>query len=240
MAIHLNRRLPPAAEIILAEKTMEQNNSSQIAAFWDWFLYAAARYESLFSETSSMDPHADELMDDLEEHLHAYNDNIWFRMGGPGPYELIITAEGNTAEFEAIQKLVNAAPDIPGWKAVAFIQPTDISNAAYRHGDIELNSSDIFFGAMLDPRRKNGFFIEVMFYVSDAKYTDDDEFKSAVIRIAESGVGEFNFNTLVGFHDVLPLSRKSEFNEGKVRPITELSKIVGDLDSILNQNGSLH
>jgi hypothetical protein len=91
--------------------------------FWDWFV----ENRQIFEQTLLNSKHftqgiIDEKMDCFEKKLHEYDDRLWFRMGSSNPFELLITAEGNTGAFGSVQKLVAQAPKIDDWKIIAFIQ----------------------------------------------------------------------------------------------------------------------
>ena len=62
------------------------------------------------------------LLDEILAHLHAYSERLFFMIGGDpdGPTELIVTAEGNTSAFGAVRALVDGAPNLSGWKFIAF------------------------------------------------------------------------------------------------------------------------
>lgn len=87
--------------------------------FWSWFSANEQRYRNLDV------PEKEQLLDDLLDHLQAFDSNLWFEIGGgpDGPRELVITAEGRLSAFPALRELCRAAPPMPGWSVVSFKQP---------------------------------------------------------------------------------------------------------------------
>jgi hypothetical protein len=94
--------------------------TDSIEKFWDWFKEHNKSYISLDEINEDV---KEQLLNDLQDHLHEYCDQLYFQIGGmPGEVqELIITAEGNTDFFEQVEALVNDAPKINNWTFIAFI-----------------------------------------------------------------------------------------------------------------------
>lgn len=195
--------------------------------FWSWFIESKQLYENICSDiTKISQEEIGDAMHIFEEALHSYNESLWFRMGGGNPYELIITAEGDRDYFPAVIKLVDASPTIDDWKIVPFIQPTNLFKFRYEKDGYELSDKDIFFSYTENKSGIGGYFFEVMFYVEDVKFIEDDGFKSSIIRISESALGEYDFATMIGFIDVVPKSEVYMKHESGLLPIHKLSEIV--------------
>ncbi len=201
-------------------------------AFWNWFSTNKLNFENILSnlnEASQED--IDNLMDEFEINLHNYDPNIWFRMGSKAPYELLITAEGQVEKFENVIALVDSAPKIENWNIVSFIQPKDITTFNYKLENFELNQDDIFFSYSENLTGENGYYIETMFYVKDDKYIDDESFKSSIIRIAETSLGEYDFAKMVGFINVQKTSDNYEEHKSGLLPIYTLPEISESIKS---------
>ena len=194
--------------------------------FWNWFDNNKHIYEKILINVSQLSQEdIDIAMDLFESNLHSYEEYLWFRMGGTNPFELIITAEGNKAFFPMVEKLVDNSPEIENWIIIPFIQPTNLFNFHYRKDDYELSDGDIYFSYSEDSSGINGYFLEVMFYVEDAKFIDDDGFKSSIIRISESALGEYDFATIIGFIDVVKKSTAYPKHESGLLPIHKLTEV---------------
>lgn len=198
--------------------------------FWNWFINHKHLFENVLIDLRQTNQEKiNETMDLFEKSLHEYDNNIWFRMGGSNPFELIITAEGNRDAFDSILRLVNSSPQIDNWKIIAFIQPQDISNFQYRKDDYELNVNDIFFSYSENISGKNGYYMETMFYVRDEKHIDNDGFKSSIIRIAETAIGEYDFARIIGFINVVKSSDVYQKHLSGLIPINKFSETVNEI-----------
>jgi len=171
----------------------------------------------------------------FEENLHNCDENLWFRMGGKNPFELIITAEGNKENFPFVEKLVENSPEIEDWKIISFIQPQSIDKFYYKQDDYELTANEIFFSFAENLSGENDYYFETMFYVKDDKFIDDDGFKSSIIRIAETSVGEYDFANIVGFIDVVPTSEIYQEHPSGLLPINQFSQKVNEVKSKINE-----
>ena len=206
---------------------------NQEKKFWNWFVANKELFENILSNVNGINQ--DEIensMNLFEENLHQYNENLWFRMGSQNPFELIITAEGNKNWFPFVEKLVENSPKIENWKIISFIQPKNIENDFfYKQDGYELTANDIFFSFSENPSGQDGYFLEIMFYVKDDKFIDDDGFKSSIIRIAETTVGEYDFAKIVGFIDVVPTSEIYAEHESGLLAISQFSQKVLEVKS---------
>jgi hypothetical protein len=91
--------------------------------FWDWFGANQAKF--LFS-TSVEEAERDRMMEEFGTELHKYHPHLFFLMGGHPDHqdvELIITAEGISEYFPFVEELVSHAPQLKGWKIIAFKPP---------------------------------------------------------------------------------------------------------------------
>jgi hypothetical protein len=208
---------------------------NQEQKFWNWFVENKQLFEDIISNLKGLNQEdIDNAMNLFEENLHKCNENLWFRMGGQSPFELIITAEGNKETFPFVEKLVENSPEIENWKIISFIQPQNIDGFYYKQDDYELTANDIFFSFTENLSGEGGYFFETMFYVQDDKFIDDDGFKSSIIRIAETAVGEYDFAKIVGFINVVPTSEIFHEHKSGLLPINQFSQKVIEVKSKLS------
>ena len=194
--------------------------------FWNWFEDNKTKFEyTLTNLNSTSQEKIDELMGEFETKLHIYNENVWFRMGGENPFELLITAEGSIEHFDAVIELVNKCKSIDNWEIIPFIQARDISKFKYQLENFELTEKDVFFTFKENPSGENGYFLETMFYVTDEKFIDNDSFKSSIIRIAETALGEYDFAKIIGFINVKKMSNKYSKHSSEILPIYKLKEV---------------
>jgi hypothetical protein len=198
--------------------------------FWNWFMDNKQIFENILSNIKNIDQNdIDNAMNNFEENLHKCNENLWFRMGSQNPFELIITAEGNIDIFPFVEEFVKNSPKIENWKIISFIQPKSIDAFYYKKDNYELIANDIFFSFSENLTGENGYYLEVMFYVKDDKFIDDDGFKSSIIRVAETAVGEYDFAKIVGFINVVPASEIYQEHKSGLLPIIQFSQKVIDI-----------
>ena len=116
---------------------------NKITNFWKWF--EDNNHAFLFTNEVDEDI-KEQLLSDFLERLHHYNEKLYFQIGSSPDkdQELIITAEGNIEHFESVEKLIAAAPAIPNWKFISFIQPSKDDNSINFEGT-ELTRTELWF-----------------------------------------------------------------------------------------------
>jgi hypothetical protein len=104
------------------EFSIQSNND-----FWNWFL----KYEKQFFKTvKNGDNIHKDFFDKLAPRLDEIHNGIYFLTGmfDDQTAELILTPDGAIRNIYAIEELVNAAPQITGWKITALKPASDIQN----------------------------------------------------------------------------------------------------------------
>ncbi len=158
--------------------------------FWDWFKKHNKSY--LFVDEVDEDVR-EQLLNDLQDHLHEYCDQLYFQVGGmPGEdQDLIITAEGNSDFFEQVETLVNNAPVIDNWKFVAFIQQINDLDTTNFEG-VELRPREMWFLPLESAGMPKSIGIRVCTpnydIVKESKW-----FKAAVYKVLDAVLGEKSF-----------------------------------------------
>lgn len=117
---------------------------SKEAQFWTWF----AENQHKLADPSHED--FENHLDELQEQLHAYHENISFEVGGydnTAEKELIITAFGKIKHFQAVFRLVESAPVIENWQFIALKPPVPPEDRLFRtdYYGVELDTSEIRF-----------------------------------------------------------------------------------------------
>jgi hypothetical protein len=155
--------------------------------FWDWFKEHNESYLSIDEDSK------EQLLNDLQDHLHEYCDHLYFQVGGmPGEkQELIITAEGDSDFFDEVETLVNSAPLIDNWTFIAFIQPEgDLATTNFE--DVELKPAEMWFLPLESASMPKSIGIRVCTpnydIVKESKW-----FRSAVFKVLDTILGEKSF-----------------------------------------------
>ncbi len=189
--------------------------------FWNWFNEHNKSYLSL-NEIDKDEK--DQLLEDLQDHLHEYCDQLYFQVGGNSgeEQELIITAEGDKDFFEQVEVLVSSAPVIDNWKFVAFIQPSDDLDTT-NFEDVELKPSEMWFLPLESASRPKSIGIKICAPNYDA-VKESKWFKSAVFKVLDTVLGEKSFAMDIDHVDFGLLPRNPE-EQGMIE-LTELPAFV--------------
>ena len=166
-----------------------------IARFWRWFAENASRYRRLDV------PEKEDLLNELQAALQAYNADLWFEVGGApeGPRELVISAEGKRSAFGAVRALVAAAPLIPGWKAVAF-KPRQGFEFVTSYEDITVAPDAAWFMPVESKNEWEG--IDICVAYSHFEEKRRRQFEAATYVMLEAGLGEIAAAELINVIEV--------------------------------------
>lgn len=170
------------------------NRTSQ---FWNWFKENNKAYIFL----NSVDENVKErLLDDFMQHLHAYSDKIYFEIGGQSDedQELIITGEGNKEYFKIIQDLVDSAPQIQGWKFVAF-KPSTLGHFKSKWNDLELNTEHMSFAPLSNEEDSD---LGIRIYLKKHDLIKDNEILMTLLyKMLDTILGEKSFALDIDYVD---------------------------------------
>ncbi len=183
------------------------------SAFWAWFTANAKRVATI---ESGNEPIADE----LAAHLQGIDPDLTFEVGVKhAPRELIISAGGIKRAFPAVQRLVAAAPSIPGWRIIAF-RPRSHVGLIVEFGGYRVDPAQVWFKA-----ERDGAKCGVTLHLPG--YRDDANVKNAGYLLLDGSLGEYDVETKVGFIEMraLPANPAS----AGLRPLSELPSVVDRL-----------
>jgi hypothetical protein len=139
--------------------------------------------------------------------------------GQDGVWELIISADGQKAAIPAVRALVASAPEIPGWRIVAFRQPS--SGHEIRMGDKTLTFEDVHFQAYKDDGKIG---LELFIKGFDGK---DMQVVGMAFLLFDMAIGEFDAMTLIGGVGYAPFEKRPKENE--LYTLDDLAPIVASL-----------
>jgi len=193
-------------------------SESREARFWKWFAANSPRLREF--ETDQ-----ERVFSSLEKELHRVHRGLLFEFGPvdeeTGRRHLAISADGITEVFPAVEKLVAAAPDLPGWRILAFRQRTG-TDMRIKFADVELSADDIRFVAEREPTGTVGLtlFVRGLTEETQAMYM------GAVFLLLDSALGEYDVATKIGGIEWVTLPDDPSFG-GK--PFEQLPDVVDDL-----------
>jgi hypothetical protein len=177
------------------------------AAFWKWF-------DAHKDEVAKIKRADEPIADQLAAELHKISPDLTFEMGiGTTPKELIISAGGIKSVFPTVNRLVAAAPAIPGWKVIALRPRKPMT-------EIQLGDGKTF--AMDDMRvsvSDAGDKLDVTIFVKGRPV--DNATKNAVYLLLDCLLGEYDVETRLGGIDI-----EGAAAPASAKPFKELATLV--------------
>lgn len=162
--------------------------------FWNWF----QDNERVFF--NAVKQHADiekEFFNKLSPKLNELKDGFFFLTGmyADDTAELVITADGTVKNIVFAEELVNAAPQIKGWKFTALKTGMDIKNvsiemAGYKFASENLSFYANEFGAYPDE-------IDITAVHTEFNEENKDTVANGVYIFLDNYLGELEFATII-------------------------------------------
>jgi hypothetical protein len=160
----------------------------RIDEFWEWFNAHKYYYEEIESEwdpgLSLLEEKVATIDEDAYLEAHIINDVS-------GKHQIVISAYGLIDYFTFAREVVDAAPEMIGWNAVAFVQPGEIDYKLYYKSHI-IEPSELFFMPYLDGDQFN-----LILYKKELGEIDTDEADSIAKMVTISIIGEYHYATKV-------------------------------------------
>ncbi|MCR8560917.1 hypothetical protein KXD93_24885 [Mucilaginibacter sp. BJC16-A38] len=176
--------------------------------FWDWFIKNEGKYFFLCQVDDADE--RERLLDDFLEHLHRYCDKLFFEIGGhpDEKQDLIISAEGNTDFFDAVESLVKAAPQVERWNIIAFKPVMD--DFVTEYNGIRLNPKEMYF---IPLSNKASTQLGVRIYAEGYDPNLKTEFLTAAYLALDCLLGEKSCALDIGYVEVKSLPSVPERDE---------------------------
>lgn len=184
--------------------------------FWEWFTRAS-------NHLIAVQTGYERICDELAYELSKVHSGLKFEFGTivDGRREFIISADGVAAVFPAVQKLVGAAPNLPGWKIIAFRPPKNRA-FAIRFDNFELSQNNIWFLA-----RPAGRKADLTLFIRGLYGHNRDAITRAVFILLDAAIGEYNVVTKIGRIDMKPVG--CDPSTPGILPFGELPQVIGSL-----------
>jgi len=195
--------------------------AEKITNFWKWF----EENNNAFLFTNEVDDDVrEQLLNNLLIELHKYNDKLFFQIGGlpDKDQELIITAEGNVEQFEAVEKLIDSAPSIKHWVFIPFIQPTEDGNTINYEG-IEITRGELWFMPLQSQSQPNDIGIRICVPGYETIKTNN-WLENAIYKMLDTVLGEKSFALDIDYIDIAELPEEPE-EKGMIN-LTELKAFI--------------
>ena len=188
----------------------------KIENFWKWF----TQNHNLLDGTSEQ---RDGFISDAVGELRALSPNLTLEIEEPraGVREMAVSADGVAAEFPVVEQVVHLAPNLPGWKIVAFRQPGKIKGIVLNYPGITLDTDKMWIFPIED---ETGF--NLIVYFPDYSADKRNLFINATYVLLDNAIGEYNVVKGIRMLDFQKLPPPDQ-RDG-VLPFVELPKVFAD------------
>lgn len=204
------------------DRLFGRNRENPYDAFWKWFQASSDELHAVpFAPYSP-----DDIRWELDRQLSRIHKDLTFEFGPDidGVREFILSAEGTKDAFPSVQILAGSAPDLPGWKVIAF-RPAAGWDLTFSLLGMRMSADDLWFESDVYDGKA-----DVVIYIR--KSLMDENYDTAgrlFFLILDHGLGEYIVATRIGYIDLQPLP--DEPLPSEIRPISELSVIVNELSN---------
>lgn len=191
------------------------------ASFWTWFAREEVR---LAQEARAKDPTG--AMMEISGHLEAVSPKALAELAiepdTMHPHTLVITADGDTAQFPQVKKIVAAAPKtLTKWKVVAFRQRRELGQSIELEG-FTAKQEDFFFKETGRARGK----VDIEVLVRGMNSANEKPVQQSAFLMLDHLLGEYDVETKVAAISVVPLPEKPA---PEVKPLKDLAGVVDGL-----------
>jgi len=201
--IHLSTT-SATAEIDLMFKSKSHTPES----FWKWFSKRSNKFLTLEGE---------KLLGELSPELTRYHDGLVALLSPASvvPREFIISADGISANVDAVESLVDAAPQISNWKIIRFRPRFSDAGNGIQYGDVKIDTDAVQFVAF-----KDGSKIGVEIYAHWRKPEDGTDTDGPAFIMLDHTIGEYDVICGIGFIELHPLENAPD----NARPWSEFAE----------------
>lgn len=164
--------------------------------FWKWF-------ESNSNSLMRIKRNQNKILESLQSELSKVCEGLTFEISSKtsSGREFVISADGMRARFSPVLRLVGAAPNLPGWRIIAFRQPKG-THFTIEFGSQKLSLDEVWFTAT-----PNAYLLDLTFYVKGLARRNKDLIMGATFIALDTALGEFDVETKIGKIDFKPAPR---------------------------------
>ncbi len=192
-------------------------NATQQQNFWTWFVDNREFLENYNSNTAAV-------TQAVGRRLQNVDRGLTYEMGqaADGVYEFIVSANGVRDVFPEVNKLVRVAPEIEGWRIIAFRpRRPDALQSKLEYAGLAISGGDIWYKS---EGEGDAFNLTVL-----VKGLDADNEKKAI------GAAFIMLNLALGEYDVATKLRSIDFGALPPNPESQglkpLSALPGEVDA---------
>ena len=186
--------------------------------FWNWF----QRNEKGFFMAVKLNGNLEEdFFDKLSPKLEELRDGYFYVAGmcDDNTAELILTADGNAKNIAFVEELVNAAPQINGWKFTSLKPASNIEDVSIEMADNKFNGENISFYSNEVAEYPDEIDITIVHH--DLTQENEGQITNGIYIFLDNYLGELDFVnnidnlTIVGKQEaqkeLIPISKLKDF-----------------------------
>jgi len=195
-----------------------QAKDREIGEFWKWF---ENNEEHLY--TYKFEEGAAEIIDLVDKQITLIDDDLVFEFSAnlEGKREFVISAGGIRKLIPVVQRIVEAAPDLPRWEIIPFRQRRESFHSVRFQDGSRLEPESIIVS--LEPDRGR---IGITIFIEGLSKKNYNTYGQIGFLMLDQALGEYDVMTKVGFVEFKKMSKKSKIT---IYPITEMAKPFDDM-----------
>lgn len=162
--------------------------------FWKWFQENEKSFYQVVKDGENIEK---DFFSELSPKLAELREGYYFLTGmmNDDTAELILTADGRVKNVVFVEELVNAAPEIKGWKFTALKPALDIEDVSIKMGDYDFSKDNISFYYNEDANYPDE--IDIVLVNNDLNESNKDEVTNGTFIFIDNLLGELNFATTI-------------------------------------------
>ena len=192
-----------------------------IDTFWAWFSKNQNRFRDFKDDPNKSDAYLGEIL----EQGRKIQEGLAFEIEPPkeGIINLTVSADGDTALFSKVLEIVSKAPQIEGWKVLAFrqrIPKEQIKNLVLEVQDHKLNPNKMKFFPLI-----HGDTLDIIVYADHVTEENRMQVAYGCLMLLDNILGEYDCVKKVRSFDfhTLPTDKK-ELSD--LQPLIEIADYV--------------
>jgi hypothetical protein len=186
-------------------------------SFWEWFTNNKDHFRRIFDNRQKAHKFIDELVKRLEP-IHPSLKAL------AGPYddkqfELIITADGEIAQFTKVEELVASAPSFDDWIITAHKPAVGLDKISTSIYGYDFSADTMQFHPKVEAEYPDE--VNIILVHKDYSEQDQKEFQTGALIFLDNALGEINVATRIDSCEVKPLDPSFE-----LIPLTKLEEYI--------------
>jgi len=185
--------------------------------FWEWF---SSEQKQILKSVRKQE-NVEDLLQKIIDQLHQLNDGLFCLIGmfDSNIAELVITPDGNIKNLAFAEDLVNAAPQMDGWKITALKPAMGFQNLEIEMNGLVFSNEKLKFYTNPDPKKPD----DIEIFVVHSDYTPEklNDIGNGTLLFLDNAIGEYNMMTQI---DSIQFDTAPE--EAELIPIEKLSEYL--------------